>query len=211
VESVFEPSSQHGDVDKKVVASLERLSQVLRVLLRKAAHERGLSPIQARFLVHLLFHGPELRRVGRLAEEFGLTPATVSEAVGSLEKKGLVNRDPWAGDGRVATLRLTLAGEEAARGIATWANAVEGSLFAASPGEKEVVMRFLMDLIASLQTAGVVTVARMCVSCRFFRPDAHPDEEFPHHCALLDLPLARSDLRADCPEHELAASCGAEA
>jgi DNA-binding MarR family transcriptional regulator len=107
------------------VASLERLSQVLGVLLRKEALERGLSPIQALFLVHLLFHGPELRRAGRLAEEFGLTAATVSDAVGSLQKKGLVDRDPWAGDGRVAILRLTSAGEEAARGIATWANAVE--------------------------------------------------------------------------------------
>lgn len=206
MESVFEPSSQHGDVDKKILAALERLSQALRVRLREEAQERGLSPIQAQFLVHLLFHGTELRRVGRLAEEFDLTPATVSDAVGSLEKKGLVERYPWPGDRRIATLRLTPEGEEAARGIATWANAVEGSLPASSSEEKEVVMQFLMGLIASLQRAGVVTVARMCVSCRFYRPDAHPGKESPHHCALLDLPLARSDLRADCPEHELAAS-----
>lgn len=206
VDSVFEPSSQHGDVDKKIVASLERLSQALRVLLREEAQERGLSPIQAQFLVHLLFHGPESRRVGQLAREFDLTRATVSDAVGSLEKKGLVERDPWPDDRRVATLGLTPAGEEAARGLATWANAVEGSLSASSPEEKEVVMRFLMGLIASLQRAGVVTVARMCVSCRFFRPDAHPGDASPHHCALLDLPLARSDLRVDCPEHERAAS-----
>jgi hypothetical protein len=61
--SVFEPSSQHGDVDKKIVASLERLSQVFRILLRGEAQERGLSPIQAQFLVHLLHHGATLRRV----------------------------------------------------------------------------------------------------------------------------------------------------
>lgn len=203
---MFEPSSQHGDVDKKIVASLERLSQALRVLLREEAQERGLSPIQAQFLVYLLFRGPELRRVGRLAGEFDLTRATVSDAVGSLEKKGLVERDPWPDDKRVATLRLTPAGEEAAKGIATWANAVEGGLTASSPEEKEVVMRFLMGLIASLQRASVVTVARMCVNCRFFRPDVHLGEGSPHHCALLDLPLARSDLRVDCPEHELAAN-----
>jgi DNA-binding MarR family transcriptional regulator len=205
VGSPFEPSSQHGDVDKKIVASLERLSQAFRVLLRAEAQEHGLSPIQAQFLVHLLFHGPDLRRVGRLAEEFDLTRATVSDAVSSLEKKGLVERGPWPEDRRVATLRLTPPGEEAARGLAMWANAVEESLTASSPEEKEVMMGFLMRFIASLQRAGVVTVARMCVSCRFFRPDAHPGEESPHHCALLDLPLARSDLRVDCPEHELVA------
>jgi DNA-binding MarR family transcriptional regulator len=206
VDSVFEPSSQHTDVDKKIVASLERLSQALRVLLREEAQEHGLSPIQAQSLVHLLFHGVGLRRVGRLAREFDLTRATVSDAVGSLEKKGLVERERLPEDKRVATLRLTPAGKEVARGLATWANAIEELLASSPPEEKEVVMRFLMRLVASLQRSGVVTVARMCVSCRFFRPDAHPGEGSPHHCALLDLPLARSDLRIDCPEHELAAS-----
>ena len=206
MDSVFEPSSQHGDVDKKIVASLERVSQALRVLLREEAQGRGLSPIQAQFLVHLLFHGVGLRRVGRLAREFDLTRATVSDAVGSLEKKGLVERENWPEDKRVATLRLSPAGKEVAMGLATWANAVEELLASSPPEEKEIVMRFLMRLVASLQRSGIVTVARMCVSCRFFRPDAHPDERSPHHCALLDLPLARSDLRIDCPEHELAAS-----
>ena len=86
----FDPSSQHGDVDKKIVAALERISQAYRVLLQEEAQRRSLSPIQARFLVHLLHHGDELGRVGRLAEEFGLSRATVSDAVGTLEAKGLV-------------------------------------------------------------------------------------------------------------------------
>ncbi|MGH3088675.1 MAG: hypothetical protein ACRDSJ_15325 [Rubrobacteraceae bacterium] len=72
----------------------------------------------------------------------------------------------------------------------------------ASDEEKEVVMRFLMRLIASLQRDGVITVARMCVSCRFFREHAHPGDAAAHHCALLDAPLANHDLRVDCPEHE---------
>jgi hypothetical protein len=66
-------------------------------------------------------------------------------------------------------------------------------------------MRFLMRLISTLQGAGVITVARMCVSCRFFRPDAHSGSSSPHHCTLLRLPLSGADLRTDCPEHEPAA------
>src|ERR671933_1896592 len=133
MESVFEPSSQHGDVDSKIVAALERLSRVFLLLLREKAQEHDLSPIQAQFLVHLLFRDIELRRVGRIAEEFGLTRATVSDAVGSLEKKGLIERDPWPEDKRVATLRLTHRGEEVGRGLSTWANAVEEGLSASSP------------------------------------------------------------------------------
>jgi hypothetical protein len=185
---IFEPASQHGDVDKKIVAALERLSQAFRVLLREAAQGWSLSPIQARFLVHLLHHGDELGRVGRLAEEFGL-----------------VRREPWPRDGRVATLRLTSKGEEVTAGLSGWAGVVEEQLGSFASGEKEAVMRFLMRLISALQGAGVITVARMCVSCRFFRPDAHPGGASPHHCALLDLPLSGADLRTDCPEHEPAA------
>ena len=201
----FDPSSQHGDVDKKIVAALERLSQAFRVLLQEEAQGRGLSPIQARFLVHLLHHGDELGRVGRLAEEFGLSRATVSDAVRTLEAKGLVRRESWPRDGRVATLRLTPAGEEAAARLSGWADVVEEQLGSFAPGEKEAVMRFLMRLISELQGAGVITVARMCVSCRYFSPDAHPRSASPHHCALLDLPLSGADLRTDCPKHEPAA------
>ena len=204
-DGAFDPYSQHGDVDKKIVAALERISQAYRVLLQQEAQGRGLSPIQARFLVHLLHHPGELGRVGRLAEEFGLSRATVSDAVRTLEYKGLVRREPWPRDGRVATLSLTPAGEEAATGLSGWADVVEGQLGSFALEEKVAVMRFLMRLISSLQGEGVISVARMCVSCRFFRPDAHPRSATPHHCALLDQPLSGADLRTDCPEHEPAA------
>jgi DNA-binding MarR family transcriptional regulator len=205
MDSIFNPSSQHGHVDKKVVAALERLSQAFRVLLQDEAQRQSLSPIQARFLVHLLHHDDELGRVGRLAEEFGLSRATVSDAVRTLETKGLVRRQPWPRDGRVATLRLTPEGEVTAAGLSGWANVIEEQLDSFEPGEKEIVMRFLMRLISALQGAGVITVARMCVSCRYFRPDTHQRSVSPHHCVLLDLPLSGADLRTDCPEHKPAA------
>lgn len=204
--SVFEPASQHADVDAKIVASLERLGRVFRLLLQDAAQERGLSPLQANILVHLLYHESHLRRVGRLAGEFGMRAATISDAVASLEEKGLLSREACPEDGRVATLALTAAGERVAEELSGWAEEVKEHLGSLEPGEKEVVMRSLMDLIASLQKADVIGLSRMCVTCRFFRPGTHPGSTSPHHCALLDAPLAGSDLRVDCPEHEPVAS-----
>jgi DNA-binding MarR family transcriptional regulator len=201
--SVFDPSAQHGDVNSKVVAALERLGEVFRLLLREKAREHGLSPIQARFLVYLLHHGVELRRVSQLAREFGLTQATVSDAIDSLEAKGFIGRARWPEDRRVVTLRLTPEGELLAGELTAWADPIREHLRHSSPEESEVVMRFLMRLIGSLQHSGVITVARMCVTCRFFQPDVHPGADSPHHCGLLDVPLAGSDLRIDCPEHEL--------
>jgi DNA-binding MarR family transcriptional regulator len=182
LDSVFDLTSQHGDVDSKVVAALERLGQVFRILLRERAQEYGLSPIGAQFLVYLLYHDVELRRVSQLAREFRLTQATVSDAVASLEAKGLVRREHWPEDGRMMTLRLSTEGELMAAELSTWADTVKEHLDLYSSEEKVVVLRFLMRLIGSLQESGVISVARMCVTCRFFQRHAHQGTGSPHHC-----------------------------
>jgi len=206
--SVFDPSSQHGDVDNKIVAALERLGQVFGVLLRGTAEERGLSPIQIRIVVHLLFHPAGFCHVGDLARQFDLTPATVSDAVSTLVGKGLVSKEPDPSDGRARVLRLTEEGTAWAEELSGWASSVQRvvkeHLGSHSDAEKVIVMRFLMDLIAELQEEGVITVARMCKTCRFFDKNRYADDaDAPHHCTLLDQPLRLHELRIDCPEHEL--------
>lgn len=200
--SLFNPSAQHHDVDARIVAALERLSQVFRVRLREEARRRNLSPIQAQFLVYLLHHDVELRRVSQLAREFDLTQATVSDAVASLETKGLLRREQWPEDRRVVTLRLTPEGDGLATSLSNWADPIREHVEGFSQGERETAMGFLMELAGSLQRSGLITVARMCVTCRFFRRDVRPGEASPHHCGLLNVPLGCSDLRVDCPEHE---------
>jgi DNA-binding MarR family transcriptional regulator len=202
--SVFDPSAQHDDVDARIVATLERLSQVFRVRLREEARQHNLSPIQAQFLIYLLHHHVELRRVSQLAREFHLTQATVSDAVASLESKGFLQREQWSEDRRIVTLRLTSNGEELAASLSNWAGPVKEHVERFPQEQRETLMRFLMELAGSMQRSGLITVARMCVTCKFFRRDIRPDNASPHHCGLLDVPLGAHNLRVDCPEHEAA-------
>jgi hypothetical protein len=44
----------------------------------------------------------------------------------------------------------------------------------------------------------------MCVTCRYFRPDAHQDEANPHHCEYVDAAFGDHLLRVDCSEHQAA-------
>ncbi|GIV59178.1 MarR family winged helix-turn-helix transcriptional regulator [Rhodocaloribacter litoris] len=200
--SPFDPEAQHEHVDAKIVAALERLSQAFRVLLWEVATETGLSPIQIQFLVYLRFLPGGTCRIGDLARRFDLTPATVSDAVRTLAAKGLLSRVPDPDDRRARLLALTPAGRETAGRLAGWAGALQAYLAGYTDAEKLPVMRFLMNLIAHLHDAGVITVARMCLTCRFFAPDRHDDPDAPHHCRLLDRPLRLHQLRLDCPEHE---------
>jgi DNA-binding MarR family transcriptional regulator len=200
----MEPPASEPGTDDKIVAALERLARAFRVLLQDAVKRRGLSPIQAQILRHLDTHEARAAHVSYLAREFGLTAATVSDSVSSLEMKGLLQRESSQDDARMATLRLTPRGRAVARELAAWTEPVREAVAAADATERERALAFLMELIAQLQRRGVISIARMCVTCRFFRRDAHPGSPAPHHCALLDQPLSVSELRTECPEYESA-------
>lgn len=200
------PSPEHEDVAAKVAAALERIGQALRVLTQREAQEHGLSPVQVRLLLRLAADPPERRRTGALARELDVSAPTLSDSLGALERKGLVerNRGRLAHDRRGSALALTASGRTLARRLEPLSAPVERAVRALPPARQLALMRSLSHVIAELQREGVITVARMCVTCRHFRPDAHPGER-PHHCALLDVALPEAGLRIDCPEHERAA------
>ena len=100
-----------------------------------------LSPTQAQFLIYLLYHDVELRRVSQLAREFDLTQATVSDAVASLETKKLIQREQWPEDRRVVTLRLTPDGEKLATTLSRVGGSRKEHLQRFSSDEREAVMR----------------------------------------------------------------------
>lgn len=201
--SIFDLQHQHDDIDSKIAAALERLSQAFRVLLWEKTKSHNLSPIQIQILVHLLYHSEEPATIGRIAAQFSLTPATVSDAVKTLAQKALVVRAALKSDRRTTSVNLTTSGRKIAEKLAIWANIIRDNISRFDESDRLVVMRFLMELIEALQGAGVISVARMCITCRFFQSNANPASETPYHCQLMDKPLANSALRLDCPEHEL--------
>ncbi|MBN8870996.1 MAG: winged helix-turn-helix transcriptional regulator [Solirubrobacterales bacterium] len=190
-----------NDLDRRIADALERVGQALRVQLWDAAKEQSLTPTQLQVLLRLATDPPRLRRVGALAEQLDVTHPTISDAVGALRRKGLVDRET---ESRRSPLILTIEGREVAGALAGWQDRTIDQLSELPSEDKEVTLRTLLSLIAGLQREGAITVARMCSTCRFFERDAHPGET-PHHCGLLDIPLADADLRVDCPEHQPAA------
>lgn len=193
------PAGVPPDVDAKLAAALERVGQALRVQMWDTAKEHGVSPTQLQVLLRLATDPPERRRIGVLAGELDVTHPTVSDAVAVLRRKGLVDRDPAS---RKATLSLSPRGRALADRVADWDQRTREQLAHLPAGDKQATLRLLLDLIAGLQRSGAITVARMCVTCRFFRRDAHPLSARPHHCALVDAPMAGGELRIDCAEHE---------
>lgn len=176
---------------------------------RRCAHSLGehatrhsLSPLQVQTLVFLRWHPEAVRQVGHLAREFGVSAATVSDAVRVLEAKELVTRVPRAGDRRSNVLGLTQRGTAVADELSCWADAIYEQLDRLPPEAQERAWAFVEQLIEGLRAAGVITVARTCRSCRYFVRDAQVGALPAHHCRLLGIALSEADLRLDCPEHE---------
>ncbi len=191
----------HADLDGKILAALERVAQSFRALQWQEARGHSLTPLQLQLLVRLLA-SPEGAYSSHLARILGVTRATVGEAVAALTQKGLVSGRRHHRDRRRIVLALTPTGESIARQACAWGEAARAALEQMPREERASLLLFLMRFIAALQRAGIVTVARMCITCRFFRPDVSPGTPQPHYCALLEQPLAAEALRADCPEHQ---------
>jgi DNA-binding MarR family transcriptional regulator len=198
------PLGARPELDARLVAALERVGQAARVALRREARRRGLTPTQAQLLSRLRSEPAERRRVDVLAAGLDVAHPTVSDALSALVRKGLVTRGREGPDGRSPTLHLTPAGERTADELEAWHDPFLRALAARPRAEKEPALEFLLALIGRLQREGLITVARTCTTCRFFRPDLHAGPR-PHYCALLERPLGTGDLRVDCPEHQHAA------
>jgi hypothetical protein len=57
-------------------------------------------------------------------------------------------------------------------------------------------------LIAQRQRGNVIKVARMCLACRFLRPDAQPEPPPAAPLCARGPLIADVALRVDCAEHE---------
>jgi DNA-binding MarR family transcriptional regulator len=194
------PLGSREGVDPKLVAAIDRLGQALRVQMGHVARAHGLTSTQLQLLLRLRVDPPERRRVGALAAELDVTLPTVSDSITTLERKGLVERVPDPSDGRGVRIVLTDLGHGVAEAADAWQARAQRLLGAVSERDKERALGFLVGLLAELHREGLVSIARMCVTCRFFREGGGSDGD--DRCALLDLDLGPGDIRVDCPDHE---------
>jgi DNA-binding MarR family transcriptional regulator len=190
-------------LDKRVTTGLAKIGIALKQQAWAEAGDRGLTPTQGQVLA-LLRANPRGMRLGVLAEQLGVTAATTSDSVTALQRKGLVAKEPTAGDGRGVAVVLTPTGSREAAAAAAWPDFLLEAVGELSTAEQATFLRALVAMIRTLQENGRIPVARMCVSCRFFRPFQHDNPARPHHCAFVDAPFGDGELRLDCPDHQSA-------
>jgi DNA-binding MarR family transcriptional regulator len=200
-----DPLPPDEPLDKRVTIGLAKIGMALKQQAWAEAGGRGLTPTQGQVLA-LLRANPRGMRLGALAEQLGVTAATTSDSVTALHRKGLVTKEPTAGDGRGIVVLLTPTGSREAAAAAAWPDFLLEAVGELSTAEQATFLRALVAMIRTLQEKRRIPVARMCVSCRFFRPLVHNDPVRPHHCAFVDAPFGDGELRLDCSDHSAASA-----
>lgn len=195
--SVFNPEFQQKDISSKLVAGLERISEVFKILLWDKAKLVGLSPIQIQILIFIAYHKQELCNVSHLAREFNITKPTVSDAIKILDKKDLIVKDYSSADSRSYIIQLSKKGVEIVSETYDFANPLKSQLLGLSQKDSESLFKTMSELIYKLNQNGILSVQRTCFGCKFYQKNKTSD-----YCNLLEKKLANKDIRLDCPEFE---------
>lgn len=195
--SDFDPNQQQKDISSKIVAGLERISEVFKILLWEKAKLVGLSPIQIQILIFIAFHKQELCNVSHLAREFNVTKPTISDAIKVLDKKGMIVKDFTSVDNRSYTIQLSPLGKNMVSETNDFANPLKRQIDNFKQPDLEGVFKTLSELIYKLNRNGILTVQRTCFGCKFYKKNDTAD-----YCSLLEKELLNQDIRLDCPEYE---------
>ncbi|MFD4422109.1 MarR family transcriptional regulator [Agromyces sp. NPDC058484] len=183
-----------ADPAAKLAAALGQLARARRIHRQDVATRHGLSPLQLELLATIAAGEPPEPSVGLLARELGITQPTATDAITALERKGLVRRDRVVDRRRRTHVRLTPPGRE----LASLDDPFVAAAHTVDPDLRDATLEGALSMIAALVHDGTITVARTCLTCRFHRRDGDGGSR----CDLLGMPLPRSELRVNCPEHQ---------
>jgi len=195
------PEERHPSLDAKIVAALDRVGEALAVLARRAAETHDLSPTQLRVLARLYAGPPPVAQTSSLAREFDVADPTVSDALATLRRKGLVRRQRHPHDGRRYELSLTDAGRDVAYAISRWTAPAEVATSTIERADAEHLLATLLNVLERMHEARLISVSRACTTCGHFYPAGPGTDPAVHHCDYFDYPLEPADLRVDCAEH----------
>ncbi len=178
------------------------MAMVARVDEWNRAKALGINPTQLAILTLL-----EGRRLGMsvkdIAAHLGVSQPTATDSINALERKQLVAKQPRSTDRRGVAIQVTAEGLAALQSE-DGGDLAERAVASLGSGDQQELLISLIKMIRHLQEQDAIPVQRMCVTCRYFGPFAHPDAERPHHCHLVDAAFGQRDLRVDCREHEQA-------
>lgn len=97
-------------------------------------------------------------------------------------------------------LRLTASGHSAGAAVSRWTAPAEVATSGIPQADGEALLSVLLDVLARMEAAGLISVSRACTTCAHFSRDKATGRPVLH-CGYFGSTLRPSDLRVDCAQH----------
>ncbi|MCR4522238.1 MULTISPECIES: MarR family winged helix-turn-helix transcriptional regulator [Bosea] len=190
-------------ISHRLREAFARVATVMRIDDWERAKRAGINPTQLAILE--LLEGREGGLcVKEIAAHLGVSQPTATDSINALVRKGAVEKRAVAGDGRAVAILLTSEGKALLAADATLEGTTGQAVDALGAAEQERLLLSLIRMIREFQEAGAIPIQRMCASCQYFAPFAHPGAARPHHCRFVDAAFGQRELRIDCRDHQTA-------
>ncbi len=196
------PTPSPEELNRKLAFGLTKVASALKKQAWIHAGTTGLSPTQSKILTYLLRRRGQETRLNDISAELSLTPATVSVSLSTLRRKKLARKRPGNGDARLLSISLTPRGAQLAQEASTLPERLIDASQILSPLEQRQFLSSLLKVIRHLQNTKQISTSRMCLTCKYFKPNVYRSAEKPHHCGFVNAAFGDIHLRVDCPEHE---------
>lgn len=195
--SVIDLDDQKHTLEAKLTTGFVNIAVALRAMLWQECLAVNISPIQGQILVFCLNHPPQLCRIGSLAREFCLTKPTISDAVKTLERKGLLTKHNDPEDLRSFDLILTAEGIEIANQVAKFSDTLQQLLEEVPETRKAQLELLLAQLTVQLKELGILSGQRSCVSCQH---SIKPRNKKNYYCTLYQTKMGLAEIRLNCAD-----------
>lgn len=195
MESIFNLNIQNSNLDNKIVAGLDRISQVFKTLLWEKSKTYNLSPIQIQLLIFIKYHSEEKTTVSYLSQEFNLSKATISDTIKTLEQKQFINKIVDKKDTRSYRISLTETGKSIVLETENFVNPLTEIITNSKQNDKLVLWENITNIIQQLNELKIISVQRTCFKCKFYSKSNNKS-----FCNLLNQNLKTEDIRIDCEE-----------
>jgi DNA-binding MarR family transcriptional regulator len=195
--SVFNLNNQNSNLDNKIVAGLDRISQVFKTLLWEKSKTYNLSPIQIQLLIFIAYHSDEKTTISYLSQEFNLSKPTISDTIKTLEQKQFINKIVDKKDTRSYRIALTETGKNIVLETENFVNPLTEIITNSKQNDKLVLWENITNIIQQLNELKIISVQRTCLKCKHYSENNNKS-----FCNLLNQNLKTEDIRIDCEEFE---------
>ncbi len=178
-------------IEEKIIFLLEKICQAYKNNLWQIAYREGLTPTQMEILQIVLSY-PKAN-ISHIAKELGISKPTVSQAVNTLIKKGMLihNFDPL--DKRKKILNLTSKARKFLKRIRKLNDCLLNCINQIDPDQQNYLYKILLIIIKEMHEKGIFKLIRFCPFC------ANRISDSQSICIITNRPVSPENFRPNCP------------